>query len=85
MLVRGRRVPIVGRISMDQSIVDVSGVSEVSLGDEVVLLGRQGGGEISAEEIAAWCGTIPYETLCGVGARVTRRAAAWKESGYLWA
>ncbi len=83
MLVRGQRVPIVGRISMDQSVVDVSGVPEVSPGDEVVLLGRQGGGEITAEEIAGWCGTIPYEILCGLGARVTRRAAAWKESGAL--
>ncbi len=72
VLVRGCRVPVAGRISMDQTVVDVSRVAGVAVGDEVVLLGRQGAEEIPAGEMAAWRGTIPYEVLCGIGARVPR-------------
>ena len=72
MLVRGRRAPIVGRISMDQTVLDVSEISEAALGDEVVILGAQGAQCIPAGEIAELCGTIPYEVLCGIGARVRR-------------
>jgi alanine racemase len=72
VLVRGQRVPIVGRISMDLSTIDVSGVTGVELGDEVALIGRQGEEEVGAHEMAALAGTIPYEILCRIGGRVTR-------------
>jgi len=72
VLVRGRRAPIVGRVCMDQVMVDVTGVPRLTLGDEVVLIGRQGGEEIPVEEVAALAGTINYEILCAVSARVPR-------------
>ncbi len=72
VLVRGHRAPIVGRVSMDQTVVDVSAVPGAEIGDEVVLLGQQGAEKISAWAHAEWCGTIPYEVLCGVGKRVVR-------------
>ena len=68
VLVRGRRVPVVGRVSMDLVTIDVTGV-EADLGDEVVLLGD----DISAAELAAKANTISYEIFCGVTARVPRR------------
>ena len=74
VLVRGCRVPIAGRVSMDQTVVNVSGLPEVAVGDEVVLLGKQDSEEIGAWEIADWCGTIPYEVTCGVSQRVRRSA-----------
>ncbi len=74
VLVQGQRAPMVGRISMDQTVVDVSAIAGVTLGDEAVLLGSQGGLEITAGELANLCGTIPYEVVCGVGARVPRVA-----------
>ena len=72
VLVRGRRAPVVGRVSMDLLTVDVTDIPDAVGGDEVVLLGRQGDDEVSAEEIAAKTGTIPWEVLCGVSARVPR-------------
>ncbi|MGD9903213.1 MAG: alanine racemase [Vicinamibacterales bacterium] len=75
VLVRGRRAPIVGAVSMDMLTVDVTGIDGVSTGDEVVFLGRQGEAPwqaIDAREMAAWIGTIPYEVLCRLGARVER-------------
>jgi alanine racemase len=72
MLVRGRRVPIVGRVCMDMCMVDVTDVPDVAEGDEVVVIGRQGEAEITAEEVAELCGTISYEILCGISARVPR-------------
>jgi alanine racemase len=72
VLVLGRRSKIVGRVSMDLVTIDVTDIDGVSVGDEVVLLGRQGDEEISAEEIAGRLGTISYEVLCSVGARVPR-------------
>ena len=77
-LVRGRRAPIVGAVSMDMLTVDVSAIDDVSPGDEVVFLGSQGSESwqtIDAREMAAWIGTIPYEVLCRLGARVERRYA----------
>jgi alanine racemase len=71
-LVRGRRVPIVGSVCMDMITVDVTGL-DVSPGDEVVLIGRQGDAEITAREIAATIGAIPWEVLCRLGARIARR------------
>jgi len=74
VLVRGRRAPVVGRVCMDMTMVDVTEVAGVTLGDEVVLLGEQGTERIGAEELAALQDTIPYEVLCGVSARVPRVA-----------
>ena len=71
VLVRGRRVPIVGRVSMDMITIDVTGL-DVSPGDEVVLLGRQGDECLDAREVAATIGTIPWELLCRLGARIQR-------------
>jgi alanine racemase len=72
VLVRGRRAPIVGRVSMDYTTVDVSRVPGVEVGDEVVLFGAQGGERISVAEVARQAGTIPYEVTCSVGKRVPR-------------
>ena len=70
-LIRGRRAPIVGRISMDMCTVDVTDIP-CKVGDEVVLLGRQGKEYISANEIAARAHTISYEVLCALGKRAPR-------------
>jgi alanine racemase len=72
VLVAGRRRPIAGTVTMDQILVDC-GDAPVEVGDEVVLLGRQGDHEITADEWAARLGTINYEVVCGIGPRVPRR------------
>ena len=72
VLVRGQRAPIVGRVCMDMCRVDVTDVPDVATGDEVVLIGCQGEEEISADEVAELAGTISYEVLCGITARVPR-------------
>jgi len=71
MLVRGKRVPVVGSVCMDMTTIDVTGM-DVSTGDEVVIVGEQGGESIGMREIAASIGTIPYELLCRVGTRIER-------------
>ncbi len=73
VLVRGRRAPVVGAVCMDQTLVDVTDVPGAAVGDEVVLVGRQGDDEVTALELAAHCGTIHYEILSGISARVPRR------------
>ena len=72
VLVRGKRVPVIGRVCMDQTMLDVTDVPGVSVGDEVVLYGSQGDEQISIEEIAALQGTISNEVICAVGKRVPR-------------
>ena len=72
VLVGGRRRPVAGTVTMDQLMVDCGPDAPVVPGDEVVLLGRQGGEEIRAEEWAGRLGTITYEVLCGIGPRVPR-------------
>jgi len=72
MLVGGVKVPIVGRVCMDLTMIDVSGVDGVETGDEVVLLGRQGNQQISAEEIAGLVGTINYEIVSSITPRVEK-------------
>jgi len=72
VLVHGQRCPIAGTVTMDQLMVDI-GELPVQVGDEVVLLGRQGDNEVRAEEWAERVGTIPYEIVCGIGPRVPRR------------
>lgn len=72
VLVRGRRAPIAGRISMDLTIVDATDIPGVAIGDEVVLIGPQREETITAYEHADLTGTIPYEILCSINARVPR-------------
>jgi alanine racemase len=57
---------------MDVTLIDVSSIPDVTLGDEVVIFGSQGGNEISVYEVAERCGTISYEVTCGIGKRVPR-------------
>ncbi|HAP32353.1 MAG TPA: alanine racemase [Firmicutes bacterium] len=72
MLVRGQRVPIVGRVCMDMTMLDVGALPAVQEGDEVVAYGCQGSEEISVDEVAALSGTISYEILCNISPRVPR-------------
>jgi alanine racemase len=72
VLVRGQRAPIVGRICMDMCMVDVTDIADVSKGDEVILIGCQGEENITADEVAGLAGTISYEILCAISARVPR-------------
>jgi alanine racemase len=72
VLIRGQRAPVVGTVCMDQIMVDVGHIPQVSVGDEVVLLGKQGNEQISAEELAGLAGTIPYEIVCSIAPRVPR-------------
>jgi alanine racemase len=72
VLIGGKRAPIVGLICMDMTMVDVTDIPDVHVGDSVTLIGRQGQEAILADEIAQWTGTIPYETLCAIGPRIPR-------------
>jgi alanine racemase len=72
VLVRGRRAPVVGTVCMDLCLVDVTGIPGAAVGDEVVLLGSQGGERILADELASHADTISYEIFCGIGPRVPR-------------
>jgi alanine racemase len=71
-LVRGRRVPIVGRVSMDNITLDVTETPDTAVGDEVLLLGASGAERITADEVAELAGTISYDVTCSVTARVPR-------------
>ena len=74
VLVQGVRCPQVGRITMDQSLVDVTALrGRVHVGEEVVIIGRQGEAEITADEFAAKLGTINYEIVTAISSRVPRR------------
>jgi alanine racemase len=77
VLVGGRRCPIAGVVTMDQLMVDCGPDADVHVGDEVVLIGRQGDDEITAWEWAEALGTISYEVLCGIGPRVPRVYLRW--------
>jgi alanine racemase len=72
VLVRGQQAPIAGRVSMDQTMIDVSAIPAVEIGDEVVLLGRQGIHSLDAWDLADLADTIPWEVLCAIGPRVPR-------------
>jgi alanine racemase len=72
VVVRGRYAPVVGRVSMDLTIIDVTDVPGVREDDDVTLIGADGGASVTAEEIARAAGTISYEITCGIGARVPR-------------
>jgi alanine racemase len=80
VIVRGEYAPVVGRVSMDLTIVDVSHIREVAVGDEVILIGKSvgkdadkgGGKSVDAVELARLCESVPYEILCGLSQRVPR-------------
>lgn len=72
LLIGGRRCRVVGRVTMDQMLADVSGVPRVKAGDEVVLIGRQGREQIQVNDLAEWFGTVPWEVLTGITYRVPR-------------
>ena len=72
VLIRGRRARILGRVCMDQFMVDVTDIPGVEMGDEVTLIGRDGSESISADELAKLCGTISYEIVCGLHQRIPR-------------
>ena len=72
VLVRGKHAPVVGRVSMDLTTIDVTDIRNVQQGDEVVLLGYQGSAEIGADEIASWANTISYEIFTSISDRVPR-------------
>ena len=72
VIINGKYAPIVGRVCMDQFMVDVSHIDNVSVGDEVILIGKQGDCLVSADEIAQLTGTINYEIVCGISKRVPR-------------
>lgn len=72
VLIRGRRFPVIGRVSMDAITIDVSSMREVAVGDRVTLMGSDGCEAITVEDMARWANTIPYEIMTGIGNRVTR-------------
>lgn len=72
VLVHGRRARIIGLVCMDMVMIDVTEIPEAAVGDEVILIGRQGADQITAADLAEWTGTIAYETLCAIGSRVPR-------------
>lgn len=72
VLIRGRRAPVIGRVCMDMTMIDVTDVPGVHTGDEVIIIGGDGENRVTADDIAAWAGTISYEVLCGIGERVER-------------
>ena len=71
-MVRGQKAPIVGRVCMDQMMVDVTDIENVTRADIVTLIGKDGDAEITVEEIAALAGTFNYEFVCDLGKRVPR-------------
>jgi alanine racemase len=71
VLIRGRRLPVVGAVCMDMIMADVTGL-DAAPGDEVVIIGRQGSEEVTAREMAAAIGSIPWEIVCRLGSRIGR-------------
>ena len=74
ILVAGKRCPVVGRVTMDQTMIDVTGAPRARVGEDAVLIGRQDNAIVSASELARLCGTIPYETATALSSRVPRVA-----------
>ncbi|HNP30863.1 MAG TPA: alanine racemase [Nitrospirales bacterium] len=72
VLLKGEQAPIIGKICMDMMMVDVTDIPHPTVGEEVILLGKQGAREITAEDHAGWLQTIPYEVLCGIGGKANR-------------
>ena len=72
MLVNGKKAKIIGRICMDQTMLDVSGIDDVNIGDKVIVFGDGSKGEPTADDLARWSETINYEVICIIGKRVPR-------------
>lgn len=72
VLIRGKKAQILGRVCMDQFMVDVTGIPDISEGDEVTLVGRDGDLNIMIEDLSELCGIFNYEFLCGIGKRIPR-------------
>lgn len=72
VLINGRKAPIVGRVCMDQMMVDITGIPDASMGTEVILMGKSGNETITADDLANLYGTIGYEVICGINKRVDR-------------
>lgn len=72
VVIRGRRCPVVGRVTMDQTLVDVGGLPSVTRWDEVTLIGREGKTEVQAQDLASIIGSIPYEIVCSIHSRIPR-------------
>ena len=72
VLFRGARVPIIGRVTMDMTMIDLSGFDDPASGEEVVIFGRQGAEELSVDDVAGWDGSLNYEVLCRISKRVVR-------------
>jgi alanine racemase len=72
VLIKGKFYPVVGRVCMDQTMVDIGLKDDIKVGDEVILIGRGGKNEIKVEDLANICSTIPYQILCWIGSRVPR-------------
>lgn len=72
VIIRGRRYPIVGNVTMDMTMIDTDDEQEIEAGDDVVIIGKQKEEEITADDIAKILGTINYEVICGIGKRVPR-------------
>lgn len=72
VLVNKRKVMVVGRVTMDMIVLDVTDLDNVEVGSEVVLMGNQGRETISVDDVARWAGTIPYEIFCGISKRMPR-------------
>ena len=73
VIVRGEKAPVIGKVTMDQTMINVGHIKNVKIGDEVVLIGSQGGNEITTERLARLAGTIPYEIVCSITDRVPRK------------
>jgi alanine racemase len=72
VIVNGEYVPVVGRVSMDLTIIDVSRIANIKVGDEVILIGGTVAKKVDAIDLARWCESVPYEILCGISQRVPR-------------
>jgi len=72
VLIRGEKAPVVGRVCMDMTLIDVTHIRDVKIEDEVVLIGKQGDKQITTTNIADWMGTITYEVLCNISKRIPR-------------
>jgi alanine racemase len=72
VIVGGEYAPVIGRVSMDLTIVDVTHLRDIAVGDEVILIGNSGGKSVDAVELARLCESVPYEILCGLSQRVPR-------------
>ncbi|MEK6537994.1 MAG: alanine racemase C-terminal domain-containing protein, partial [Nitrospirota bacterium] len=72
VIIKGMCAPVIGRVCMDMTMVDVTDIPGAGIGDEVILIGGTAGKYVTADDIARWTGTISYEVLCRIGDRVER-------------